>query len=158
MTKQIVALGAVLFVACGSAARPQTAQQPAVGTLDQMLAPIALYPDPLLAQMLMSSQDPAKVTELDRWLKSNSQLQATELQNAAVRAGFDASFVALAIFPSVVEYMARNITWTQALGQWFTNDRNALFDSIQRLRQQAQSVGTLKDSPQQSVETKTTPS
>jgi hypothetical protein len=158
MTKRIMTVAVVLFVACGSPARPQTAQQPAFGTLDQMLAPVALYPDPLLAQMLMSSQDPAKVTELDKWLKSNTQLKGTELQNAVVRAGFDASYVALAIFPQVVSYMATNIAWTQALGQWFTNDRNALFDSIQRLRKQAQSVGTLKDTPQQAVETKATPS
>jgi len=158
MTKRIMTATVVLFVACGSPARPQTALQPATGTLDQMLAPVALYPDPLLAQMLMSAQDPAKVTELDKWLKSNTQLKGSELQNAAVRAGFDASYVALAIFPQVVSYMATNIAWTQSLGQWFTNDRNALFDSIQRLRKQAQSVGTLKDTPQQAVETKATPS
>jgi hypothetical protein len=155
MTKRIMIAVVVLFAACGSQARQQTAQ-PAAGTLEQMLAPIALYPDPLLAQMFMSAVDPPKVTELDQWLRSNSNVKGTDLQNAAVRAGFDASFVALAIFPQVVSYMAQNIAWTQALGQWFTNDRNALFDAIQKLRQQAQGVGTLKSTPQQEVETKTT--
>jgi hypothetical protein len=157
MAKRMIALMALLFVACGSAAQ-QTAQQPATGTLDQMLAPIALYPDPLLAQMLMSAVDPAKVSQLDQWLRSSPNLKGTELQNATVKAGFDASYVALAIFPQVVSYMAQNIAWTTSLGQWFTNDRNALFDSIQRLRAQAASVGTLKSTPQQEVEKKTTES
>jgi hypothetical protein len=157
MAKRMMALMALLFVACGSAAQ-QTAQQPAAGTLDQMLAPIALYPDPLLAQMLMSAVDPAKVSQLDQWLRSSPNLKGTELQNATVKAGFDASYVALAIFPQVVSYMAQNIAWTTALGQWFTNDRNALFDAIQRLRAQAASVGTLKSTPQQEVEQRTTES
>jgi len=157
MAKRMIALLALLFVACGSAAQ-QTAQQPATGTLDQMLAPIALYPDPLLAQMMMSAVDPAKVSELDQFLRLSTNLKGTELQNAAVKAGFDASYVALAIFPQVVTYMAQNIEWTRSLGQWFTNDRNALFDSIQRLRAQAASVGTLKSTPQQEVQTKTTES
>ncbi|HZM96853.1 MAG TPA: DUF3300 domain-containing protein [Vicinamibacterales bacterium] len=157
MAKRMIALLALLFVACGSAAQ-QTAQQPATGTLDQMLAPIALYPDPLLAQMMMSAVDPAKVSELDQFLRLSTNLKGTELQNAAVKAGFDASYVALAIFPQVVTYMAQNIEWTRSLGQWFTNDRNALFDSIQRLRAQAASVGTLKSTPQQEVQKKTTES
>ena len=126
--------------------------------LFRSLAPIALYPDPLLAQMLMSAQDPAKVSQLDQWLRSSPNLKGTELQNATVKAGFDASYVALAIFPQVVSYMAQNIAWTTALGQWFTNDRNALFDAIQRLRAQAASVGTLKSTPQQEVEQRTTES
>jgi len=157
MAKRMIALLALLFVSCGSAAQ-QTPQQPATGTLDQMLAPIALYPDPLLAQMMMSAVDPAKVSELDQFLRLSTNLKGTELQNAAVKAGFDASYVALAIFPQVVTYMAQNIEWTRSLGQWFTNDRNALFDSIQRLRAQAASVGTLKSTPQQEVQKKTTES
>jgi hypothetical protein len=157
MTKPMIAVAAVLFVACGSPARPQTAQPP-TGTLDQLLAPIALYPDQLLAQMLMSATDPAKVTELDEWLKSNQKLKGTQLQDAAVKAGFDASFVALVLFPQVVSYMAEQIAWTRVLGQAFTSDRSAVFASIQKLRKQAQSVGTLKSSPQQDVETKTTSS
>ena len=150
----MIAAALVLFVACGTPARPQTAQPNA--TLDQLLAPIALYPDQLLAQMLMSATDPAKVTELDTWLKANQKLKGTQLQDAAVKAGFEPSFVALALFPQVVAKMADQIAWTTLLGQSFTSDRNAVFDSIQRLRQQARNVGTLKSSPQQEVETKTT--
>ena len=164
MAKSMIAAAVVLFVACGSPARNQTAQQPAVaaplptGTLDQLLAPIALYPDQLLAQILMSATNPSKVTELAKWLKSNANLKGTQLQDAAVKAGFDASFVALVLFPQVVSRMAEQIAWTRVLGQAFTSDRTAVFASIQKLRKQAQSVGTLKSTPQQEVETKTTSS
>jgi hypothetical protein len=154
MTMRIVAATLALFVACGTSARPQAV--PPNTTLDQLLAPIALYPDSLLAQMLMSASDPAKVTELDRWLKANQQLKGTPLQDAAVKAGFEPSFVALTLFPQVVARMAEQIAWTTLLGQSFTTDRSAVFDTIQRLRLQAKNVGTLKNSPQQSVETKTT--
>jgi hypothetical protein len=161
MTTLLIAATVMLCVACGPP-RDQAATQGAqaaplpTGTLDQLLAPIALYPDQLLAQMLMSSTDPPKVAELDKWLKSNQTLKGTELQDAAVKAGFDASFVALTLFPEVVAKMADQIAWTRVLGQAFTSDRGAVFDSIQKLRKQAQTVGTLKSSPQQEVETRTT--
>ena len=153
-TARMIALTLMVFAACGTPARPQAAQP--TGTLDQLLAPIALYPDQLLAQMLMSAADPGKLTELNTWLTANQKLKGTQLQDAAVKAGFDASFVALALFPQVVARMAEQIAWTTLLGQSFTSDRNAVFASIQRLRQQARNVGTLKDSAQQEVETKTT--
>ena len=164
MAKSMIAVALVLLVACGSPAPNQAPQQPAVaaalptGTLDQLLAPIALYPDQLLAQILMSASNPSKVTELAKWLKSNANLKGTELQDAAVKAGFDASFVALALFPQVVSRMAEQIAWTRVLGQAFTSDRTAVFASIQKLRKQAQNVGTLKSTPQQEVETKKTSS
>jgi len=162
MTRRLIAATVVLFVACGgsqdqTAARAQAAPLP-TGTLDELLAPIALYPDPLLAQMLMSASDPAKITELDKWLKANQTLKGTPLQDAAVKAGFDASFVALVLFPQVVERMADQIAWTRVLGQAFASDRSAVFASIQKLRLQAKNVGTLKSSPQQEVETKKTSS
>ena len=158
VTTRIIALTVVALVACGPpAARTQTAQLP-TATLDQLLAPIALYPDQLLAQMLISAAEPAKITELDKWLKSNEKLKGTQLQDAAVKAGFDASFVALVVFPQVVTRMAEQIAWTTVLGQSFTADRTAVFASIQKLRAQAKSVGSLKSTPQQEVETKKTSS
>jgi hypothetical protein len=163
MAKRLITLSVVLFVACGPSGSPtavgaQTAKAAPLptGTLDQLLAPIALYPDSLLAQMLMSATDAAKVTELDTWLKANPTLKGTALQDAAVKAGFDASFVALVLFPEVVAKMADQIAWTKVLGQAFTTDRSAVFASIQKLRLQAKNVGTLKSSPQQEVQTKTT--
>ena len=110
----VIAAMVTTSVACGSrepAPNTQTMPYP-TGTLEQMLAPIALYPDQLLAQILMSASDPAKVTELDKWLKSNQKLKGTALQDAAVKAGFEPSFVALALFPQVVAKMARQIAWT----------------------------------------------
>ena len=166
MATRLIAAITMLLVACGPP-RDQVAAQSApasqasplpTGTLDQLLAPIALYPDPLLAQMLMCATEPSKVTELDKWLKSNQKLKGTELQDAAVKAGFDASFVALTLFPQVVARMADQIAWTKVLGQAFTSDRSAVFAAIQKLRKQAQSVGTLKDTPQQDVETRKTSS
>ncbi len=160
MTTRLIAATFALFVACGptqepSAAGAQAAPLP-TGTLDQLLAPIALYPDSLLAQMLMSATDAPKITELDTWLKANPTLKGTALQDAAVKAGFDASFVALTLFPQVVAKMADQIAWTRVLGQAFTSDKSAVFASIQKLRAQAKKVGTLKSSAQQEVETKTT--
>jgi Protein of unknown function (DUF3300) len=161
MKTRMIAGTLVLFVACSPArdqvtASAQTSAQLPTATLDQLLAPVALYPDALLAQILMSAQDPPKVAELDKWLKTNATLKGTQLQDAAVKAGFDASFVALALFPQVVTKMAEQIAWTVVLGQSFTKDKTAVFATIQKLRKQAQSVGTLKSNAQQEVETKTT--
>jgi len=161
-TVTIVVAVAFLCAACRTQQPAPTASQKAkqlpTGTLDQILAPIALYPDALLAQMLMSATEPAKVAELDKFLKSNPNLKGTQLQDAAVKAGFDPSFVALVLFPQVVAMMAQQIAWTTLLGQAFTSDKTMVFASIQKWRMQAKNVGTLKSSPQQQVETKTTSS
>jgi hypothetical protein len=124
--------------------------------LDKLLAPVALYPDQLLAQMLLCSGNARKVGELSAWLKQNSGLKGSELQKAAEEAGFEPSFVALAPFPQVVDFMAGNLTWTSQLGGAFAVDRGAVFDSVQRLRKQSQAAGNLKSTPQQTVETQTT--
>jgi Protein of unknown function (DUF3300) len=126
------------------------------GYLDKLLAPVALYPDQLLAQMLLCSSNPRKVGELSAWLKQKSALKGSELQKAAEQAGFEPSFVALAPFPQVVDYMAGNLSWTSQLGGAFATDRGAVFDAIQRLRKQSQAAGNLKSTPQQTVETQTT--
>jgi hypothetical protein len=126
--------------------------------LDKLLAPIALYPDALLAQMLLCSADSSKLVELNGWLKRNASLKGSDLQDAAKDAGFEPSFVALAPFPDVVQLMATNPQWTSQIGGAFAVDRSAVFDSIQRLRAQGKAAGNLKSTPQQTVETKTTQS
>ena len=126
--------------------------------LDKLLAPVALYPDSLLAQMLISAGNPGKISGLAEWMASHQGVKGTELQDAATKSGFEPSFVALVLFPQVVDYMANQIAWTTELGQAFATNRSAVFDSIQRLRAQAQKVGTLKSTAQQQVETKTTSS
>ncbi|HUL78081.1 MAG TPA: DUF3300 domain-containing protein [Vicinamibacteria bacterium] len=124
--------------------------------LDQLLAPVALHPDQLLAQILLCSGNSSKVGELGAWLKQNARLKGSELQQAAQKAGFEPSFVALAPFPQVVDLMAGNLAWTSQIGGAFAVDRGAVFDSIQRLRKQSQAAGNLKSTPQQTVETRTT--
>ena len=147
-TVRVVGAAILLLVACESRRDRITASAQAnpyqTGSLDQILAPIALYPDSLLAQMLMSAGDPASVTKLDQWLKLNTALKGTQLQDEAVRAGFEPSFVALALFPQVVATMTQQITWTTRLGEVFAADRSAVFNSIQKLRAQAKSVGTFQ--------------
>jgi hypothetical protein len=141
-----------------AASKPPAAKPAAVSAeeLDRLLAPIALYPDQLLAQILMCAGDPAKVVELNAWMKKNATLKGTGLQDAAVKAGFEPSFVALVLFPDIVNMMAVQKDWTTKLGQAFAADRTPVFASIQRLRAQAQKAGNLKDTPQQEVETQTT--
>ena len=161
MNTRIIAATLVLLAACSPSkpqdpAKPQSLKQ--MGSVDQLLAPVALYPDPLIAQILISAQTPPKVTELDKWLKANPDLKGSQLQDEAVRSGFEPSFVALTLFPTVVARMADQISWTTLVGQAFTADRSAVFDAIQRLRKQAQDVGTLKTTAQQAVSTKTTSS
>jgi uncharacterized protein DUF3300 len=124
--------------------------------LDRLLAPVALYPDQLLAQMLLCAADPAKVSELNAWLSANKTLKGTALQDEATVAGFEPSFVALVLFPQVVTFMADQLDWTTRLGKAFAANRTAVFDSVQRLRKKAHESGALTSTPQQDVETKTT--
>ena len=107
MKTRLIAATAVLLVACGgpqgqiaAGAQAGQASPRPTGTLDQLLAPIALYPDSLLAQMLMSAADPAKITELDKWLKANQNLKGTPLQDAAVKAGFECELRGAGALPS----------------------------------------------------------
>jgi hypothetical protein len=152
------ALCAFALVVCAlSLAGPSRAAQ-TPDELDRLLAPIALYPDSLLAQMLLCAAKPAKVAALQEWMAANPTVKGTDLQDAAVKSGFDQSFAALVLFPDVVNAMATQLDWTTRLGAAFAADRSAVFASIQRLRKKASQAGKLKSSPQQDVETKTTSS
>jgi len=139
--------------AMGAAASPQAAQ-----AIDQVTGPIALYPDALIAQILTASTNFGTLQSFAGWMGSNASLKGSDLQDAAQKAGFDACLVALATFPQVIQMMVQKPDWTKQLGQAFTSDKNAVFDSIQRLRAQAQAAGNLKTTPQQQVETQATSS
>ena len=174
MRKLVIAIETVLLLAgcaaavnlsaaehqqAGSQGTPaKAAKAPSADVLDKLLAPIALYPDQLLAQMLLCASNPGKVAALSEWLASHPDEKGTALQDAATKAGFDQSFVALVLFPDVVNDMAAKLEWTTQLGKAFAADRTAVFGSIQRLRGKAQQAGSLKDTPQQDVATKTTSS
>jgi uncharacterized protein DUF3300 len=157
--------GAGVSLTADSQQKPPAGQAPAnTGApavkpeeLDRLLAPIALYPDALLGQILMCASTPGKVGALAEWLNSQTA-KGTALQDAAKASGFDDSFVALVLFPDVVQKMAQQMDWTMKVGQAFASDRSSVFASIQRLRTKARDAGKLKDSPQQDVETKTTSS
>jgi hypothetical protein len=160
----VLTAGAMVVSAGGHRApagplRVQAAQQPFTSAeLDLLMAPVALYPDQLLAQMLLAAASPSKIVELNDWLKKHASLKGTDLQEAAKTQGFESSLVSLALFPQVVGYMAGDVKWTTQLGQAFANDRKAVLASVQRLRAQSKEVGTLKSTPQQQVDTRTTDS
>src|SRR5579872_5926 len=153
--RTLILLVALLFAAASGKSAPAA---PSAAELDAWLGPVALYPDQLLGPMLIAAGNPATIGALNEWVRSNSSFHGTELQKAAADAGFGDSYVALILFPDVLNYMATQIDWTTKIGKAFAADRSAVFDSIQRLRKKAQSVGTLKSSPQQTVETKQTSS
>ena len=139
-----------------STALAQTAANANEQALDTLMGPIALYPDPLLAQVLACTSSPEQVTEVSAWLKKQDPaLQGSALQEAASAQGFDASFAAIVLFPDVLDTMVNNMPWTTAVGTAFLSDQEAVLDSVQRLRTQAQTVGNLKTTAQQEVKTET---
>jgi hypothetical protein len=153
--RRLVAISLLVALTGGVTLTTQTAK---AGELDRLLAPVALYPDQLLAQMLLCASNPGKLAALGEWLASNEALSGSALQDAAVAAGFEPSFVALVPFPSVVHSMTEQLEWTTKVGQAFAADRSVVFASIQRLRTKARDAGKLKSTPQQDVETRTTSS
>ncbi len=123
--------------------------------LDSLTAPIALYPDALIAQILAASVDLAALQEYAGWLKTNAALKGSELQDAAAKQGFAPCYIALTPFPQVIQMMVDKPDWTKQLGQAFQADQDAVLDSIQRLRAKAMALGNLKSTPEQEVVTET---
>lgn len=121
--------------------------------LDQLVAPVALYADPLLANILTASTYPLEVVEADRWIAdpSNAALKGDALTTALVAQDWDPSVKALVPFPQVLKMMDGHLDWTERLGEAFLAQQADVMDAVQRLRQRAQSAGTLQSSPQQTV-------
>ena len=119
--------------------------------IDALVAPIALYPDALVAQVLAASTYPNEVTDAEQWLKANSNLQGQALVDAVNQQQWDPSVQALTQFPSVLDNMANNLSWTSALGSAFYNQQADVMASVQRLRAQAKAAGNLKSSQQITV-------
>jgi hypothetical protein len=122
--------------------------------LDSLVAPIALYPDPLLAQVLAASTYPLEIILLQRWLEKNKNLKDKELADAVSKQNWDASVQALAALPDVVKRLGDDIQWTTDLGNAFLAQETDVMDAVQRMRKKAQDKGTLKTTEQQKVETK----
>ncbi|HKM89653.1 MAG TPA: DUF3300 domain-containing protein [Candidatus Acidoferrales bacterium] len=121
--------------------------------LQQLVAPIALYPDSLVAQILAASTFPEQVVEADRWVQANPDLKGDALGQAINQQPWDPSVKALAAFPSVLGNMDKNLSWTSSLGDAYYNQEQDVMDAIQAMRQRAQQAGNLKTTPQQTVTT-----
>ena len=119
--------------------------------LDQLLAPVALYPDALLAQITTASTNPQEILDADDWLRQNSRLQGQARSDAAQEQGFDPAFVALVNFPQVLDMMAQNIDDYAAIGAAFENNPDEVTASVQHLREMAYNSGALRSTPQQRV-------
>ncbi|MGB7907261.1 MAG: DUF3300 domain-containing protein, partial [Syntrophobacteraceae bacterium] len=119
--------------------------------LDQMLAPIALYPDTLLAQVLIAATYPADITAADQWVKANAGLTGDELNSALKQVQWDESVKALATFPQVLSMMTAEMAWTQKMGDAFMTQQPDVTASIQRLRAKARDAGNLVTTAEQKV-------
>jgi hypothetical protein len=146
----------------GSASFPQSApaqsndQAPKIppDQLDSLVAPIALYPDPLLAQTLAASTYPLELIQLQQWLLKNPGLKDKPLADAVAKQSWDPSIQAMAGLPDVVKRLADDIQWTTDLGNAFLAQQNDVMDAVQRMRTKAKDNGNLKSTQQQKVETK----
>ena len=138
--KLFAALLALLIAAPTLAQAQRTYSQP---ELDQMLAPIALYPDPLLAQVLMAATYPLEVAAAARWSRANPGLQGDDAVRAAQTQGWDPSVTSLVAFPQLLARMGENPGWTQALGDAFLAQEPHVMDTVQQLRRRARAAGQL---------------
>ena len=122
--------------------------------LDSLVAPIALYPDPMLAQVLAASTYPLEIVLLQRWLDSNKNLKDKALADAVAKQPWDPSVQAMAALPEVVKRLGDDIQWTVDLGNAFLSQQSDVMDAVQRMRKRAQDKGSLQTTEQQKVETR----
>ncbi len=141
-----------LSQAAASASGGQAAKIPD-DQLDSLVAPIALYPDPMLAQVLAASTYPLEIIQLQQWLAQNKTLKDKALADAVAKQPWDPSVQALAGLPDVVKRLADDIAWTTDLGNAFLAQQSDVMNAVQRMRKKAQDKGNLKTNEQQKVET-----
>lgn len=158
-------LGLLSLTSLDTWAQPAPAQEPTLAAaqsaplseaqLDQLTAPVALYSDPLVGQILTASTYPLEIVEAERWLQdpANSGLRGDALTAALQQQSWDLSVKSLVPFPWVLQMMDRDLEWTEQLGDAFLAQQGAVMDSIQRLRHQAAAAGSLTSTPQQTVST-----
>lgn len=151
-------LGVVLLVSCAAMlgwVQTAAAQDSDAGfskeQLEQMVAPIALYPDALLTQVLMASTYPLEVVDAERWVGQNAGLEGDALDQALLEKDWDPSVKSLAHLPDVLKKMSDNLDWTQDLGDAFLGQQQELMDTVQRMRGLAHEAGNLKTTEQQVV-------
>ncbi len=155
----IFALATALAAVSGRAQTPppappaQTAPQLSQAQLDQLLAPVALYPDELVGNILMASTYPLEVVQAARWVQdwNNAKLKGDALATALQSQDWDPSVKSLVPFPQILGMMNDRLDWMQKLGDAFLSQEADVMDSVQRLRHQAEAAGSLKSTPQQTV-------
>jgi Protein of unknown function (DUF3300) len=154
----VVVLWLVPLVAGAQAPQPATAPTQALlkpAELDQLLAPIALHPDPLLSEILIASTYPLEVVQADRWLKANKVLKGDALTAALAKQSWDDSVKSLVQVSSVLDMMSEQLDWTQKLGDAMLAQQTDVMDAIQRLRARARANGKLESTKEQTVTVKT---
>jgi hypothetical protein len=119
--------------------------------LEQLVAPIALYPDALLMQILMAATYPLEIVQADRFVKQNPELSGEALDQALLEQDWDPSVKSLCTLPSVLKQMSENLDWTQDLGDAFLGQQDATLDTVQRMRNKAYEAGNLQTTEQQVV-------
>jgi Protein of unknown function (DUF3300) len=159
----------LVAVLCGLALAPGMttvhAQQPAAppeqaapkipnDQLDALVAPIALYPDPLLSQVLVASTYPLEMIQLQQWLEKHKDLKGKAVADAVEKEKWDPSIQSMAALPDAVKQLAGNIQWTTDLGNAFLAQQSDVMDAVQRMRAKANAAGNLKSNAQMKVETK----
>jgi hypothetical protein len=122
--------------------------------LDALVSPIALYPDPLLAQVLAASTYPLEIMQLQQWLAKNKNLKDKALADAVAKQPWDSSVQAMAALPDLVKRLADDIQWATDLGNAFLAQQSDVMDAVQRMRSKAKDTGNLKSNEQMKVETK----
>ena len=158
--RQAVGLVCVSLLACGlvfaqrTAPTEQSPEQPlSAEQLNTLVAPVALYPDALLSQVLVAATYPLEIVEVGQWLKRNSELQGVQLVDAARQQKWDPSIQALVAFPDVIKRLNADIRWTTDLGNAFLSQQADVMNAVQRMRAQAVAAGKLKSNPQETVTT-----
>ncbi len=138
----------------GTPAAPET-EEPKIppDQLDALVAPIALYPDPLLAQTLVASTYPLEIIQLQQWMAKNKDLKDKALADAVAKQPWDPSIQSMAATPEVVKRLAEDIQWTTDLGNAFLAQQADVMDAVQRMRKKAKDNGALESNEQQKVET-----
>ena len=121
--------------------------------LDDLVAPIALYPDPLVGEALAASTYPIEIAEADQWLRDHPKWKPSKLMDEAKKQNWDPSVQGLVAFPQVLGFLSQNMSWTTQLGNAFLAQQADVMQAVQRMRAQAQARGTLKSTPQETVTT-----
>ncbi len=121
--------------------------------LDDLVAPIALYPDPLVAQVLAASTYPMEIAEAEQWVRDHPKWKPSKLMDEAKKQSWDPSIQALVAFPNVLAQLTQNMSWTTQLGNAFLAQQTDVMQAVQRMRAQAQAKGKLQSTPQVSVTT-----